>query len=113
MSLIPECCFNYKKGRRGGEGSSLEGLQESDVQIYGEHLHVLSLFEILMMSKHIASVVWTVFVKLKESTSWPYSPPQRDTALHICHKSLADLQEICGSVPICCPGEGSSNALQY
>lgn len=69
MSLYPECCFNYKKGRRGGEESSLEGLQESNVQIYGEHLHILSLFETLMVSKHIASVAWTVFFKLKKLTS--------------------------------------------
>lgn len=60
-------CFNYKKG--GGGWEVLSGrTQESKVQIYGEHLHILSLFETLM-SKHIASVAWTVFFKLKKLTS--------------------------------------------
>ena len=82
MSLIPECPWNYEKGGRGGEGSSLEGLQESNVQIYGEHLHILSLFETLMMSKHIASVAWTAFFKLKNRLH-DHTVPRRETLHYI------------------------------
>lgn len=51
------------------------------------------------MSKHIASVPDCVF-QVEEVDFMTVLSPQRDSALHFCHKNLADLQEVCGSVPI-------------
>lgn len=98
--MVPECCFNYKKGRRGREGRRKASRSLTYKSM--ENIYIFSLFfAALVMSRHAVSVAQTEFIKLKEPTSCPHYPQQRDTALHFCHKNLADLQEICSDVPSC------------